>query len=223
MKHRLAVDTSGSFCSVALQHADGGVFHVESEGNGDHFEQLPRLVDSLVAQASIQVGDLGQILIGIGPGSFTGLRIGMSFVKGLACAVRVPLVGLSSFYAVAKCRAMTGVENGPMLVVSDARRREVFCAEYEITSSDVLEVQPARIVGEHLVEKWISETGGVVVTPLRGWVVEGVQMIVEPRISEGLLALPTSIDGYSVSQIALLEPDYVRGVSAKSIAERRGS
>ena len=69
MGHRLAVDTSGSFCSVALERADGVVFHAESEGNGDHFEQLPPLVESVGAQASVRLVDLAQVVIGLGPGS----------------------------------------------------------------------------------------------------------------------------------------------------------
>lgn len=224
MTHQLAVDTSGSFCSVALQRADGVVFHAESEGNGDHFERLSPLVESVSAQAQVPVADLAQVVIGLGPGSFTGLRIGMSFVKGLSCAVRIPLVGRSSFHAIARRRAMTAdAEITRVLVVSDARRQEVFRAEYEVRGGEVSEVQAAEIVAEDTVRAWLERTGGVVVTPLRDWAIPGVQMVVESRISEGLLALGGSFGEFSVSDVALLEPDYIRGVSAKSIAERTGA
>lgn len=220
MTHRLAVDTSGSFCSVALQRADGVVFHAESEGNGDHFEKLPPLVESVSAQASVRLVDIAQVVIGLGPGSFTGLRIGMSFAKGLSCAAKVPLVGVSSLYAVAKRRAMSGLGDGRILVVSDARRQEVFRAEYEIAGRQTLEVEAASIAAESTVGEWLRRTGGVVVTPLRGWDIAGVNLTVESRISEGLLELSGEVGSFSVGDVALLEPDYIRGVSAKSIAER---
>lgn len=223
MTHRLAVDTSGSFCSVALQRADGVVFHAESEGNGDHFERLSPLVESVSAQAQVPVADLAQVVIGLGPGSFTGLRIGMSFVKGLSCAVRIPLIGRSSFHAIAARRAMTGDADKRIMVVSDARRQEVFRAEYEVRGSEVSEVQAAEIVAEDEIRAWVGRTGGVVVTPLRDWAIAGVHALVESRISEGLLALGGSFGAFSVSDVALLEPDYIRGVSAKSIAERTGA
>jgi tRNA threonylcarbamoyl adenosine modification protein YeaZ len=221
--HRLAIDTSGSFCSVALQRADGVVFHVESEGNGDHFERLPPLVESLCDQAQVRLLDLAQVVIGVGPGSFTGLRIGMSFAKGLACAGKVPIAGLSSFLGIAKRRAMVEGASGPLLVISDARRQEVFAGEYRLEGGDVVQVQAPTIVADSAVSEWIQRTGGVVATPLREWTVSGVDVIVESRISEGLLGLDRPLAAFSWQRVALLEPEYVRGVSAKSIAERSGA
>lgn len=223
MAHRLAIDTSGSFCSVALQRADGVVFHAESEGNGDHFERLPPLVESLCEQTQVRLVDLTQVVIGVGPGSFTGLRIGMSFAKGVACAGKVPLVGVSSLLGVAKRRAMVEGSSGPLLVVSDARRQEVFAGEYRIEGGDVVEIQAPTIIAEAAVSEWVARTGGVVVTPLREWGLSGINLIVESRISEGLLGVDRPPGAFSWERVALLEPEYVRGVSAKSIAERSGA
>ncbi len=223
MAHRLAIDTSGSFCSVALQRADGVVFHAESEGNGDHFERLPPLVESVCNQAQVRLLDLAQVVIGVGPGSFTGLRIGMSFAKGVACAGKVPLVGVSSFLGIAKRRAMIEEANGLFLVVSDARRREVFMSEYQLVKGDVVQTQAPTIAAEVTVSEWTDRTGGVVVAPLREWAVPGVNLVIESRISEGLLVVDQPGEGFSWQAVSLLEPEYLRGVSAKSIAERSGA
>ncbi len=223
MAHRLAIDTSGSFCSVALQRADGVVFRAESEGNGDHFERLPPLVESLCNQAQVRLLDLAQVLIGVGPGSFTGLRIGMSFAKGVACAGQVPVVGVSSFLGVAMRRAMIEGAQGPILVVSDARRQEVFAGEYEVVGGEAVRSQTPTILADVTVSQWVERTGGVVMTTLREWVIPGVDLVIESRIAEGLLAVNPPRGTFSWHTVALLEPEYVRGVSAKSIAERRGA
>lgn len=223
MAHRLAIDTSGSFCSVALQRTDGVVFHDESEGNGDHFERLPPLVESLCNQAQVRLLDLAQVVIGVGPGSFTGLRIGMSFAKGLACAGKIPVVGVSSLLGVAQRRAMIEGAKGPILVVSDARRQEVFAGEYQISGGVAVQTQMPTIAAEGTVSEWVGRTGGLVVTPLREWVVSGVDLVIESRVSEGLLAVKQPHETFSWQTVALLEPEYLRAVSAKSIAERSGA
>jgi len=162
-------------------------------------------------------------MIGVGPGSFTGLRIGMSFAKGVACAGKVPLVGVSSFLGVAMRRAMIEGARGPMLVLSDARRHEVFAGEYEVAGGQAVVVQTPTIRADLTVSEWLERTGGVVVTMLRDWVIPGVNVVVESRIAEGLLALNSPQEAFSWQAMALLEPEYVRAVSAKSIAERRGA
>jgi tRNA threonylcarbamoyl adenosine modification protein YeaZ len=167
--------------------------------------------------------DLAQVMIGVGPGSFTGLRIGMSFAKGVACAGKVPLVGVSSFLGLAMRRAMIGGARGPLLVVSDARRQEVFSGEYAVAGGQAVCAQEPTIRPDVTVSQWVERTGGEVVTMLRGWVVPGLDLVVESRIAEGLLAVNSPQERFSWQAVALLEPEYVRAVSAKSIAERRGA
>jgi hypothetical protein len=93
----LAIDTSGSFCSIALRRGDGVTVERASSGEGDHFERLPDLVAETLRVGQLSACDLSAIVVGLGPGSFTGLRIGLSYAKGLATAARVPLLGVSSF------------------------------------------------------------------------------------------------------------------------------
>jgi tRNA threonylcarbamoyl adenosine modification protein YeaZ len=221
----LAIDTSGSFCCVALQLEDGVVVHRESEGAGDHFERISTLVSEVLNLKGVAAADLGHLRVGVGPGSFTGLRIGMSFAKGFAVAARVPLVGGSSFAAVAAARLACVGEAGleRILVIADARREEVFLAEYRVKGEELEEVVPPRIEPVSAVLDWISRyPSGIVVTPNLGFELAGVdRLCVEARIAQGLLLRGVgSIEPFSVAQIARLEPNYLRAVAAKSIAER---
>ena len=132
----LAIDTSGSFCSVALRRVDGAVFHRASEGAGDHFERLSALVSELCAESGVALADVAEVVIGSGPGSFTGLRIGFSFAKGLAVARRLPIIGVSSFFGAAA--SLVGEFSGDVLVVADARRDEVFAGAFRACFTNAL-------------------------------------------------------------------------------------
>jgi tRNA threonylcarbamoyl adenosine modification protein YeaZ len=227
----VAIDTSGSFCSVALRRADGSVVYRESAGEGDHFERLPELVRDVCLEAGVSPATVGQIRIGTGPGSFTGLRIGMSFAKGLAVAHRIPLVGISSFLAAAHSISRRGEVDGALAVISDARRDEVFMATYAVSARAgcgawVVEVSPARIVPTDHVVAWQAEQSGRrVYSSIRGFAPRGVlNVAVESRIAEGLLEVE-GVDEtpFSLDRVSLLEPTYLRAVAAKSIEERRGA
>lgn len=223
----LALDTSGSFCSAALRTAGGSVLHRESSGAGDHFEVITSLVSELLSAGGVKVSELGQICVGVGPGSFTGLRIGMSFAKGMAVAGQVPLVGVSSFAGIAEgaLHARGLPDSTRILVIADARRDEVFLAEYVESARSVKELRSPCIVPVSEVADWVARyADGVVVTPNAGFSVGGVEKVsVEARIAEGLLARAASQKGhFSLTELAELEPNYLRAVAAKSIEERKG-
>jgi tRNA threonylcarbamoyl adenosine modification protein YeaZ len=219
----LAIDTSGSFCSVALRGENGQVFERVSLGAGDHFEQLPRLVSAVCDDARIVVSSLCEIRVGAGPGSFTGLRIGMSYAKGLAVGVHAPLVPVSSFYGAALRVASATPEAKRIMVVSDARRDEVFLGQFEVHGGRCEEIGPESIVSRgQLLQVVTAHPGCLVVSPLKGFTIEGVPLLEEPLLAAGLLLAESSRAPYSVGEVALVEPNYVRGVSAKTIEERRG-
>lgn len=226
----LAIDTSGSYCSVAVSDAHGVIASLESQGDGDHFERLSGMVLDLLERAKVGASELVQIRIGIGPGSFTGLRIGMSFAKGLAVALKIPLVGISSFSAA----GWVGLHDQAALlctgclVIADARRDEVFLAEYSRENvSSFNEVRAPGIVPVDEVVKWqASHPEGSVISMQRDFQIAGLKagvLRLMPAAALGLLRLPIQIDnqGFLVSQVAELEPSYIRAVAAKSIQERQ--
>lgn len=216
----LAIDTSGSFCSVALQ-GEGGVRVLRhSAGEGDHFEQLPSLIRAVSAEGNVSLAELGHVRVGVGPGSFTGLRIGMSFAKGLAWSLGIPCIGVCSFMGAAATRGRVGGGDGRITVVTDARRSELFYGAYDLIGGVVSVVSEPQLLG---VEKLIEQAaeGGVCLSPQRDLKVPGVQVEPVPDVALGLLAADVPQGDLSVAGLAALEPTYIREVSAKTIEQRR--
>lgn len=127
-----------------------------------HGADLPDLVDAAMAEAGLRMADLAAIAVGIGPGSFTGLRVGLSYAKGLIIASSLKLVGISSLDAMALCgatrpEASAGTAICPLI---DARRGEVYTSLYRV-GADALE----RLSGDLVVtlEDFANQTAGEVV------------------------------------------------------------
>jgi tRNA threonylcarbamoyladenosine biosynthesis protein TsaB len=95
--HILAVDSSTSVLRVGLSLADGKIASLENRDRYRHAEFIFKLIDRLLTENNIRRSDLRALLISVGPGSFTGLRVGMASVKGLAIARSLPVVGLSNY------------------------------------------------------------------------------------------------------------------------------
>src|SRR5271167_1224304 len=96
----LGLDTSTSIASLALI-AGGKVAAAIERPVTSHGAALPGAIDELIRAAGLALGDVGAIAVGTGPGSFTGLRIGLSYAKGIALASGCAIVGVPSFDAMA--------------------------------------------------------------------------------------------------------------------------
>ena len=93
----LAVDTSGKFCSISILLNDSIRESINSNTPLSHSSELAVNVKKIVNKYDINISDLDGIAINIGPGSFTGLRIGVSFAKGLSLSCNVPLIAVNAF------------------------------------------------------------------------------------------------------------------------------
>lgn len=124
----LALDTCLSACSAAVLR-DGEVLsrQVEVMTRG-HQERLADLVSEALEDAGISFGDLDRIAVTVGPGSFTGLRVGLAFAKGLGSALGLPVVGIGTLEAVGAPFAGTP---GLIAVVLEARRGQVYFQAFE--------------------------------------------------------------------------------------------
>lgn len=221
MKNILAVDTSGSFCSVALS-SHGKLYSLSSAGSGDHFEQLSHMIREVCLGASLDPSQIAEMRIGLGPGSFTGLRIGMSFIKGLAWSVRAPLIGLPSFSAIAAVAFARADAPKRVVVIADARRDEVFAGSF--LPGIHTHIEPCIVPLSALEsEPWsVREEGVVIVSPQRDFEVPDLPMKSEGEAARGLLLLPVeSGQSFAVEDLAMIEPSYIRAVAAKTIAERK--
>ena len=172
--------------------------------------------------ASVPMNSLREIRIGVGPGSFTGLRIGMSFAKGLAWSLRIPLVGCGSLAGVAAAAMSRDESVQRVVVLADARRDEVFAAAYWRGPSLREELSPRIVpVAELADSEWSSE-GTRWCSPQRDFSLSGYALVPEPDTAKGLLILPaTAPVSFAVEEIAVLEPTYLRAVAAKTIEERK--
>src|SRR5271168_624152 len=125
----LGLDTSTSIASLAVI-AGGRVAASVDRPVTSHGAALPAAVDEVLASAGLAISDLGAIAVGTGPGSFTGLRIGISYVKGIAMVSGCALVGVPGFDAMALAALeRNNIHDGRLLcVVVDARKGEVYAA-----------------------------------------------------------------------------------------------
>jgi tRNA threonylcarbamoyladenosine biosynthesis protein TsaB len=134
----LAIETATAVCSVALR-AGGRVAAEETiEEMNVHAERLMSLIDSVSRRSLVPPRSFDAIAVSIGPGSFTGLRIGLSVAKGLCFALEKPLVAVPTLDALARRAADALVVETPYLLAAlDARRNEVYCALFRINGRAV--------------------------------------------------------------------------------------
>ncbi|MFT6408578.1 MAG: tRNA threonylcarbamoyladenosine biosynthesis protein TsaB [Arenicella sp.] len=128
----LAIETATSSCSAALR-IDGEVVIRNEIGNNLHSQVLLGMVESLLVQAKLDAQALEAVAVGQGPGSFTGLRIGVGVGQGLAFGANCPMIGVSSLDAL----ALQAEGNQPVIAAIDARMGEVYWCEYEKTGGQI--------------------------------------------------------------------------------------
>ncbi len=131
----LAIETATSACSAALLCNDKVTGKLEV-GSNIHSKSLLGMIDALFDEAGINAKDLNAVCVGKGPGSFTGLRIGVGVAQGIAYGAHCPMVGVISLDALAN--AATRVKDaGTLIAATDARMGEVYWAEYSISDGQI--------------------------------------------------------------------------------------
>lgn len=137
----LAIDTSIG-TSVAVVDRDGGILAERTElDTRSHAEVIGTLISEVLHEAHVDRARLSGVAVGMGPGPFTGLRVGIAAAQAFAIGIGRPVVRVVSHDAV----AWGGTE--PLLVVTDARRREVYWSAYDVPDAAGL---PVRIAGPAL-------------------------------------------------------------------------
>lgn len=169
----LSIETGTDICSVALAN-DGELMALrESDEGRDHARKVALFVDELLRETGVQPDDLDAIAVGKGPGSYTGLRIGVSFAKGMCYALNIPLIGIGSLDAlmeVAREDFDAGIidledeewATARLCPMVDARRMEVYAAIFN-TSGEALGDVVAEVVTDDSFATWRGGDGKFVI------------------------------------------------------------
>ena len=126
---RLGIDTSTALVQVAICSDDETLTVFDSPTSLRHGEDLAPAIASTLEDAGTTVGALAEIVVGVGPGPFTGLRVGLVTARTMGFALDIPVVGVCSLDAIA-----ADVDLDEFLVATDARRKEVYLAHYRAGS-----------------------------------------------------------------------------------------
>lgn len=149
----LNIETATKNCSVALAKEGNTIACKEiAEQNFSHAEKLHVFIEELLAENNLKFSDLNAIAVSQGPGSYTGLRIGVSSAKGFCYALNIPLIAIDTLQLLAK---QIQIEEGIIIPMIDARRMEVFTAIYNKNHQQLRSTQ-AEIIDENSYQE-ISE------------------------------------------------------------------
>ena len=150
----LNIETATKNCSVAIAKEGKTIVCKElATENFSHAEKLHVFIEQILVESDVQFSELNAIAVSQGPGSYTGLRIGVSSAKGFSYALNIPLIAVDTLQLLAK---QINIDKGIILPMIDARRMEVFSAMYDSNYNQIRATQ-AEIIDESSYQE-ISET-----------------------------------------------------------------
>lgn len=193
----LAIETSGSACSVALAAASAGIgrppAHEIMATSHGHATALAPMIARVARAAGTELTALKAIAVSCGPGGFTGIRVGLATARAMALATGCPIVGIGSFQALAATAARSG---GPLgarnLVVLDSRRSELFAIEL---GADLRPLSPPALLTAEQIEARGRQGG--------------VTLIADAELTRfaGLGGHSATADALAVAELAMTRPD----------------
>ncbi len=147
----LSIETATEVCSTALIHEYVLLGECSLKEKNIHSERLLLLVDEVLKSAQVKTNQLSAIAVSIGPGSFTGLRIGLSTAKGLALALEIPIIAVPTLDGIAESyrRSRLAEQNENFCAMIDAKRDEAFYAFYSISQNEIIRQSEYAIKAKH--------------------------------------------------------------------------
>jgi tRNA threonylcarbamoyladenosine biosynthesis protein TsaB len=210
----LGIETSTDVCAVGVV-GDGELAIEQSiKESHIHSEQLVPMIRSVVKKANLEIDQIDGIAVSVGPGSFTGLRVGMSVAKGLSFSLGKPLLGVETFQAFAQRATMLDSSIKEVMVVIDARQGEFYVGKYlcggEIPELDG-RIEIHRI--EELSQRWEKNTR--ILTDRPEMLAEKSEALCEEvyRLCSGVMIARLGIQKLqrgSVADHATIEPRYLK-------------
>lgn len=227
----LAVETATEACSVAL-FIDGTIMERFQVAPQQHTRLILPMIDSLMAEAGVQPTDLDALAFGCGPGSFTGVRIATGIVQGLAFALDVPVVPVSTLAALAQGFFNQSSVIDVAFVGMDARLSEIFWGVYQrdnqgfaqLTGQEMVTpataIEPIALKGVGIGSAW-----AVYATELQHRLGEAVISYEAQHLPSARRVAQLGVQGFIQGQAVPAEqamPVYLRDKVAKTEAERKG-
>ena len=228
----LLIETATTVCSVALSCNGAVVEQRESDQPNAHSSRLATFVDDMFKKQGMSFSALDGICVSSGPGSYTGLRIGVSYAKGLCYALDIPLLAVPTLQSMAAGYFASHPDyEGLVCPMLDARRMECYTAIYaRAPFSDILEVREvaADIVEPHCYDRWLADRevlflgdGAEKTRPILG-IHPNARYDTEFRINAASM-LPiaqTKLEQGRVEDVAYFEPFYLKDFVAKKSVVR---
>lgn len=216
---KLALDSSQNSGSIALWDSGRVVYSAYFSISVTHSETLMPQVDAAMRVCGRSPSDLKAVLLTIGPGSFTGLRIGLATAKGIAFGLQIPLQTFSTLQLAALERYHCGRN---ILVVMDARMKEIYAALYDEQLRELRPPQvcvPEDVCGWGLEDCYLTGSCASLVRPLLEQRNISVIPVPEtPLQAAGLFTLAEMFpqpEIYDFQSLAELEPEYLRESTAQ--------
>jgi len=152
----LNIETSTEVCSVALAKNGKIISHREDTKGLNHAKLLAPFIDEIIKESGIISKDLDAVAVSIGPGSYTGLRIGVSMVKGLCFGINKPAIAVPTLRPLAKIVAAKLQEDALYCPMIDARRMEVYTALFNKENKELLKTS-AKIINKDSFKEYLEK------------------------------------------------------------------
>lgn len=154
MAYILSLETATTNCSVSLSKNGKTIALKEDSRNGySHAEKLHVFINDVLNTANVKRSEIDAVAVSKGPGSYTGLRIGVSAAKGLAFALDIPLIAIPTLSVLAH---QVAIESDVIVAMLDARRMEVYSAIFDDNCNALRETQ-AQILEAHSFEDYLNK------------------------------------------------------------------
>ena len=226
MIYILNIETATRNCSVSLAKNGETILCREIAEQGySHAEKLHVFIEEILKEISISVNDLKAIAVSKGPGSYTGLRIGVSAAKGLCYALGIPLIAVDTLQVLAKqALSVIDYDGGYIVPMIDARRMEVYSAVFNSKHEKVRNIE-AEVITEQSFARWdktiylVGDCQEKCKTVLTDSNFIFLESIVYPSAKEMSALSFISYQNKSFVDVAYFEPyylkDFMAGVSKK--------
>lgn len=154
------IETATDVCSVALSRGTEIIGLKEEAGGNNHAKNLLPFVDEVLKQSGVNMTEINGVAVSIGPGSYTGLRIGVSTAKGIAYTAGIPVMAISTLESIAQGAKTlwsgTSTETVQIVPMIDARRMEVFTTRFSYDMRPLEDVS-AKIIDQNTFSELLSE------------------------------------------------------------------